>query len=183
VYSKASFWTKKAWASDAGRDEETRNAAQAYTRAIRLDSNFLQAYEHRAGDYLNLKRYPEALNDYEKILALDADNTTAYSDRGLARFETGAYVAAISDFGEAIRLKKSGDSYLLTLITRMKPPSFERLCRFSGSLPIACKNIRTSDKNFAIFSKYHFNAGNCRADAPGFWAIRVIHRTDRSGLA
>jgi tetratricopeptide (TPR) repeat protein len=115
VYSKASFWTKKAWASDAGRDEQIRNAAQAYTRAIRLDSNFLHAYEHRAGDYLNLKRYPEALRDYEKILALDPDNAAAHSDRGLARFETGAYVAAISDFGDAIRLKKDDDSYLPTL--------------------------------------------------------------------
>src|SRR5260370_3052189 len=95
VYSKASFWTKKAWASDAGRDEQIRNAAQADTRAIRLDFNFLQAYEHRTSDYLNLKRYPEALRDYEKILALDPDNAAAYSDRGLARFETGAYVAAI----------------------------------------------------------------------------------------
>jgi len=31
MYSKKSFLTKKAWASDAGRDEETSNAAQAYT--------------------------------------------------------------------------------------------------------------------------------------------------------
>jgi tetratricopeptide (TPR) repeat protein len=115
VYSKASFWTKKAWASDSGRDEQIKNAALAYSRAIRLDSNFLPAYEHRASDYLSLKRYPEALRDYEKILALDPGNTTAFSDRGLARLETGAYLAAISDFGESIRLKKVGDSYLPTL--------------------------------------------------------------------
>lgn len=115
VYSKSSFWTKKAWASDAGRDEQIENAAQAYTKAIRLDSNFLPAYEHRAGDYLNLKRYPEAFKDYEKILNLDPNNTSAYSDRGLARFETGEYVAAISDFDEAIRLKKDDDSYLPNL--------------------------------------------------------------------
>jgi tetratricopeptide (TPR) repeat protein len=115
LYSKASFWTKKAWASDQGRDEQIRNAALAYTRAIELDSKFLPAYEERASDYLNLKQYPQALKDYERILALDPENVTAYADRGLARLETGRYLAAISDFGEAIRRKKDGDSYLPNL--------------------------------------------------------------------
>lgn len=115
LYSKASFWTKKAWASDQGRDEETRNAAQAYTKAIQLDSKFLPAYEHRASDYLNLKQYQQALKDYETILKLDPENVTAYADRGLARLETGNIWGAIFDFGDAIRRKKEGDSYLPNL--------------------------------------------------------------------
>jgi tetratricopeptide (TPR) repeat protein len=61
LYSKASFWTKKAWASDQARNEQIRNAAQAYTKAIQLDPKFLPAYEHRASDYLNLKQYQQAL--------------------------------------------------------------------------------------------------------------------------
>lgn len=115
VYSKASFWTKKAWASDQGRDEQIRNAAQAYTKAIQLDPKFLPAYEHRASDYLNLKQYQQALKDYEKILTLDPENVTAYADRGLARLETGNTWGAITDFGNAIRRKKEGDSYLPNL--------------------------------------------------------------------
>lgn len=112
LYSKASFWTKKAWASDQGRDQQVRNAAQAYTTAVRLDPKFLPAYEHRASDYLNLKQYQQALRDYETVLTLDPENSVAYSDRGLAWFETGRYVAAIADFGDAIRRKKDEDSYL-----------------------------------------------------------------------
>jgi tetratricopeptide (TPR) repeat protein len=117
VYSKASFWTKKAWASDEGRDEQVRNAAKAYTKAIQLDPSFLRAYKQRAGDYLNLKQYQAALKDYDKILSLDPENTVAYSDRGLAKLETGQYWPAIFDFGEAIRRKKDGDSYLPDLYT------------------------------------------------------------------
>ena len=37
LYTKAAFWTKKAWASDTGRDEPTRNSIQAYTKAIQID--------------------------------------------------------------------------------------------------------------------------------------------------
>jgi tetratricopeptide (TPR) repeat protein len=115
VYSKASFWTKKAWASDQGRDEAIRNAAQAYSRAIQLDAKFLPAYEKRASDYLNLKQYSQALRDYDKILKLDPENVTAYSDRGLAKLEAAQYLAATFDFGDAIRRKKDGDPYLYNL--------------------------------------------------------------------
>jgi tetratricopeptide (TPR) repeat protein len=110
--SKASFWTKKAWASDAGRDEISRNAVQAYTKAIQVDPKFLPAYEMRASSYLNLKDYPQAIKDYDKVLALDLNNSTAFSDRGIAKLETKQYFAAISDFGDSIRLKGDGESFL-----------------------------------------------------------------------
>jgi tetratricopeptide (TPR) repeat protein len=115
IHTKASFWTKKAWASDAGRDEASKSAVQAYTNAIQLDRNFLPAYEERASGYLNLKQYPQAIKDYDKILALDPKNETAYSDRGLAKLQSGQYQAAIFDFGEAIRLMSQGNSYLPNL--------------------------------------------------------------------
>lgn len=115
LYSKASFWTKKAWASDAGRDEATKSAIQAYTKAIQLDPKFWPAYEMRASGYLNLKEYPQAIKDYDKILALDPKNDTAYSDGGIAKLESGKFFAAITDFGEAIRLKNPGDSFLSDL--------------------------------------------------------------------
>jgi tetratricopeptide (TPR) repeat protein len=115
LHTKASFWTKKAWASDAGRDEATRNAVQAYTKAIHLDPKFLPAYEERASGYLNLKQYPQAMKDYDRFLTLDPDNATAYSDRGLANLETAQYISARFDFGEAIRRKRDDDSFLSNL--------------------------------------------------------------------
>jgi len=115
LYSKESFWTQKAWTSDQSRDELIRNSAQHLTKAIQLDPKFLPAYESRASKYLNLKRYPEAIKDYDKILSLDPENTVAYSDRGLAKLETRQYWASISDLGEAIKRKKRGDSYLPNL--------------------------------------------------------------------
>ena len=115
VYTKASFWTKKAWASDAGRDEATRNADRAYTKSIQLDPKFLRAYEERASGYLSLKQYSQALRDYDRVLELDPENATAYSDRGLTKLEAGQYLSAKFDFGDAIRRKDESDSFLSNL--------------------------------------------------------------------
>lgn len=133
VYSKASFWTKKAWASDQGRDEQTRNAAQAYTKAIQLDPKFLPAYEERASDYLNLKQYKQALSDYGTVLKLDPENTTAYADRGLAKLETGDNWGAIFDFGDAIRREKEDASYSPNLYEN-RANAYVRLGQYSEAI-------------------------------------------------
>ncbi len=115
LYDKASFWTKKAWASDAGRDEPIRNAIQAYTEAIQSDPKFWRAYEQRASGYLNLKHYSQAIKDFDVVLALNPEYSSALSDRGVAKLESGQYLAASIDFGDAIRLKREDDSFLENL--------------------------------------------------------------------
>jgi tetratricopeptide (TPR) repeat protein len=143
LYSKASFWTKKAWASDQSRDEQMRKAAQAYTKAIQLDPKFLPAYENRASDYLSLKQYQQALKDYETILKLDPENTTAYADRGLARLETGNNWGAIFDFGDAIRRKKDDDSYLPNLYEN-RGDAYFRLGQYRDAIADLNKAIELS---------------------------------------
>jgi tetratricopeptide (TPR) repeat protein len=143
LYSKASFWTKKAWASGEGRDEQVRNAARAYTKAIQLDPKILPAYEQRASDYLNLKQYQQALKDYETILKLDPENTTAYADRGLARLETGNNWGAIFDFGDAIQRKKEGDSYLPNLYEN-RGDAYVKLGQYKDAIADYTKAIELS---------------------------------------
>ncbi|MGD1023200.1 MAG: surface-adhesin E family protein [Candidatus Sulfotelmatobacter sp.] len=115
VYSKESFWTKKTWASDADRDMKIKNAVEAYSKAIQVDPNFLPAYEERAGGYLNLKQYPQAVRDYDKILTLDPENKVASSDRGIAKLESGQYLSAKVDFSDSIRRRDGEDSFLWNL--------------------------------------------------------------------
>ena len=79
--------------SDVIRDEEIRSAIQADTKAIQADSKFFPAYEERAGRYLALKQYPLAIRDFDKVLALDPENSSAYSDRGIAKLESGDYLS------------------------------------------------------------------------------------------
>jgi len=115
LYTKAAFWTKKAWASDTGRDEPTRNSIQAYTKAIQIDPKFLLAYKGRASGYLNLKQYRQSIRDFDKVLELNPETAAAYSDRGIAKLELREYLAAIFDFQEAIKRKEPGDTFVSTL--------------------------------------------------------------------
>lgn len=117
LYDKASFWTKKAWASDAGRDEPIRKAIQAYTSAIQIEPKFWRTYEQRASGYLNLKQYSQAIKDFDMVLTLNPEYVSAVSDRGVAKLDSGQYFAATIDLGEAIRLKKKieDESFLESL--------------------------------------------------------------------
>jgi tetratricopeptide (TPR) repeat protein len=112
LYTKQSFWTKKAASSEIYRDEQIRTAIRAYSKAIQLDPKFIPAYVQRADSYLSLKQYQLAIRDYDRILALDPENDTAHSDRGIAQLESGHYMSAISDFGEAISKKEEGNAFL-----------------------------------------------------------------------
>jgi tetratricopeptide (TPR) repeat protein len=114
LYSKASFWTKAAWASDEGRDEPVRKAVAAYTKAIQLDPDFTPAYEKRASSYEQLKEYLKAIPDYDRVLELDKENVIAFADRGLAELEIGRYLAATNDLEEAIK-RKGEDSNTLSM--------------------------------------------------------------------
>ena len=114
--NKASFWTKKAWASDAARVEMNKEAAAFFTTALTRDPNFAPAYLARAEAYFNNKQYNLSVKDFTRVLSISPQNSTAVTDRGNAYMESGAYFKAIADFTTAIPLEaKSGDSYLNTL--------------------------------------------------------------------
>ena len=114
--NKASFWTKKAWSSDAARVETRKEAAALFTTALTRDPSFAPAYLARAEAYLDTKQYVLSIKDFTRVLSISPQNFTAVSDRGNAYVESGAYFKAISDFTTAIPLAtKSGDSYLQNL--------------------------------------------------------------------
>ncbi len=112
LHVKSAFWTKKAWASDAARDDIYRASLPFFTRTIQLDPSFEQAYAARAEVYLQLKQDTLAIKDYDKVLSFQPNNSSAHSGRGLANADVGRYYAAIVDFGDAISAMQEGDVYL-----------------------------------------------------------------------
>jgi tetratricopeptide (TPR) repeat protein len=109
LYMKSSFLTIAAARSDLVRNEAMRKAIQQYTLAIEKNPKFLPAYQGRAEAYLELKQSQQAINDYNVVLAREPDNATEHNDRGLAEMDLGRYVAATSDFGDALRIKQGND--------------------------------------------------------------------------
>jgi tetratricopeptide (TPR) repeat protein len=112
LYTKAAFWTKKAWTSDAAKYGIWRSSLPFFTQTARLAPNFEPAYAARAEAYLEIKQDALAIKDFDKVLSFEPANTTARSDQGLAYSSLGQYYAAISDFDVAIHAMKEGDDYL-----------------------------------------------------------------------
>jgi tetratricopeptide (TPR) repeat protein len=91
---------------DAQRADLNNRSLAELNLALTLDPGLLPALSQRADVYFNLRQFQQAISDYDRILALDPKDAGAFNDRGLAKTELGDTYGAISDFGEAITLKK-----------------------------------------------------------------------------
>lgn len=81
-------------------------SATAYTNAIRMDGNGLDAYLGRADLYLAKGEAIAATADYEAVRRLDKRNARAYFGLGQARFKLGNYKKAIKHFKDARSIDK-----------------------------------------------------------------------------
>jgi tetratricopeptide (TPR) repeat protein len=120
--AKKTFLTKAA-ASDisdvtgarGGYIETTHKTALGYfMKAVDLDVQFTQAHAQVAESLYSLKRYPEAISSYDKVIELDPNNAGAYNDRGLAKTFSGDHYGAITDFSKAIEMKSATGRDALT---------------------------------------------------------------------
>jgi tetratricopeptide (TPR) repeat protein len=100
------FSIKRLGMSDAQRQDLNRMMLNELTIALTLDPSLLPALSDRAEAYFELKRFQQAIPDYDKILTLNPTDAGAYNDRALAKMELGNTYDAISDFDKAIENKK-----------------------------------------------------------------------------
>ena len=80
-------------------------AIELYNEAIKLDPNYAPAYNNRGMVYADLKRYLDAIADFNKSIELK--NPTlhfAYNNRGMAYTNIQNYEQAISDYNRAIEI-------------------------------------------------------------------------------
>jgi tetratricopeptide (TPR) repeat protein len=105
--AKCLDWVKPRMEECIALDKIQRKGIRTLTRAIALDPTFAPAYEVRAGAFLKLKEYRQAIRDFDKTLELAPSGESAriaYNDRGIAKSETGQYQGAILDFTKAIAM-------------------------------------------------------------------------------
>jgi tetratricopeptide (TPR) repeat protein len=93
-------------------------AADAYTQALRLSPagpNSHVYFSNRAAALLSMKKFPEAISDSERSLALKPDYGKAHARLGLAHFLLGDYKPAMEAYTVALKYEpdnKSSRSYL-----------------------------------------------------------------------
>ncbi|MGC9469287.1 MAG: tetratricopeptide repeat protein [Anaerolineae bacterium] len=84
--------------SEAPEDTQTAEAAKTDGRATAV------AYCRAGNARLQEGAYQEAIQNYDKALALDPDYVAAYYNRGLAYAKVGALSGAIADYARVIQL-------------------------------------------------------------------------------
>ncbi len=76
----------------------------AFSQAISLNSEFVDAYYNRGLAYRETKRYREAITDYSRVIELQPIHAQAVNNRGSCYYKLGEYDRAINDFDRAVNL-------------------------------------------------------------------------------
>jgi len=115
------------------------NAITLYSRAIDNNPSFAMAYQMRGVAEQQLKKYPQAINDYSMVITYGEPyfKAVGYFNRGVAKNMNGDYAEAISDFSMAIELdKKMGAAFFHRGIAKSK----------TGDLPGRLEDFRQAAK-------------------------------------
>ena len=98
--------------NDAYNRGDFNSAILAYTDAVTLNPENIDAYIYRGGAFGNLKEYKRAESDFKIALKLDNRNFEAHYGLGTAYLYERDYRSAIFEFNEAINLdNSSGKAY------------------------------------------------------------------------
>jgi len=88
-------------------EKDLAGAIADFSKAIELDTGFIQAYENRGVAKFYLEDNRGAIDDYTKALAINPHDYNTYGRRGWAHFNLLEYHEAIADFTKALEGNKN----------------------------------------------------------------------------
>lgn len=83
---------------------EYEEAIKHYDQAIRINSQFAEAYNNRGNAKDLLGRHEEAIADYDEAIRINPQIAQAYYNRGKTKDVLGRHKEAIADYNEAIHI-------------------------------------------------------------------------------
>lgn len=83
------------------------DAIELYNKVLEIDPNYAKVYSWRAGAYISLKDYEQAIDDCNKCIELKPRYSEVYNNRGCAYYDLGQYEQAIQDYSKAIERRKN----------------------------------------------------------------------------
>ena len=90
---------------DLYKKKQYDDAINYLDKAIKLNPDYLAAYQVRGNSFLALKDYDDAYYDYCDAIDIEPNNAINYYNRGLLFASTKEYDSAILDYNKAISLK------------------------------------------------------------------------------
>lgn len=106
--------------AEAGKYDE---AVVQITEALKLNSKNWRGYELRGKYYMQSKKWPEALKDFDKLIELQPQDVTAYSLRSNAKQQMGDTAGAKEDLKKGKEILRS-KKYIPPVHVEEAPPLF-----------------------------------------------------------
>lgn len=108
-------------------DGHYERALMKYNAALRENPAYLPAMRGRAETLIMLQRESEAIETYDRLIALQPDNPGYYANRGIAYDRLGEHRKALTDYEQALHLDPSigdGPGWLTRFLRNYsdKPP-------------------------------------------------------------
>ena len=86
------------------RSRQFSAAAEAFTRAIEMDPDNAEAYNHRGVARAYMGKIDDAISDYTRALQIKPELVGALNNRGSAFYQKKLLNRAISDYSKAIEI-------------------------------------------------------------------------------
>ena len=87
--------------------KDYQSAVGYYTQAIKINPNYVDAYNKRGVARSNLGDKQGAIDDYNQAINIDPNYVDAYNNRGVFRDDLGDKQGAIDDYTQAINIDPS----------------------------------------------------------------------------
>ena len=85
-------------------NQDYQEAIEDFTQAIKINSNYAEAYLKRGNARYYLGDYQGTIEDYNQAIIINPNYAEAYNSRGCARYSSGDPQEAIKDFTQAIEI-------------------------------------------------------------------------------
>ncbi len=105
---------------EKAKQKDYAGAVEEFTKALQVNSEFVEAYYQRGLAYYDLGHIPQAVFDYDEVLKRDSYNVEAYYCRALARLALKNLPGALKDVDKTIELNhyKAGAYNLRGVVER-----------------------------------------------------------------
>lgn len=161
-------------------------AYEHYTEALKLKSDFTEAYIHRGAVFRDVDQFDPALKDFNIAIDIDPEFANAYNERGVYYAKIGDAEKALSDFNIAIDLDSGCEDFYNSRGITYKDmgevdlaiKDYEKAIELDSEFPeaynnlgIVCDEKGEHDKAIDYYSKaielrpYYANAYNNRGMA------------------
>lgn len=129
-------------------ERKPQEAIEAFTKAIECDSVYVEAYAWRGNSKRLLKRYPDAISDFNRALQLSPDSSLALAMRAATYAESGNFSAASADCDKVLSMRTINNATAYNYLGM----AYDLMNQYQRAIECYNKAILLEPKNIAAYN-------------------------------